>query len=115
MTAKTISNVRRRYCIYVKASVNGWCKLGSRAGSAGRRGRRRLRPHDQEVDRFVTLKHLFGIVSGIDSRDVAMKGNATSATIHGVDGRIQVRRQRYRRGRWMVVTHGNRRQDFVCR
>ena len=72
-------------------------------------------PHDQEVDRFVTLKHLFGIVSGIDSRDVAMKGNATSATIHRVDGRIQVRRQRYRRGRWMVVTHGNRRQDFVFR
>ena len=44
-----------------------------------------------------------------------MKGNATSATIHGVDGRIQVRRQRYRRGRWMVVTHGSRRQDFVFR
>ena len=72
-------------------------------------------PHDQEVDGFVTLKHLFGIVSGIDSRDVAMKGNATSATIHRVDGRIQVRRQRYRRGRWMVVTHGTRRQDFVFR
>jgi hypothetical protein len=73
-------------------------------------------PHDQEVDRFVTLKHLFGIapwnvIPGI----VAMKGNATSATIHGVDGRIQVRRQRYRRGRWMVVTHGTRRQDFVFR
>ena len=68
-------------------------------------------PHDQEVDRFVTLKHLFGIVP----RDVAMKGNATSATTHGGDGRIQVRRQRYRRGRWMVVTHGTRRQDFVFR
>ena len=26
-----------------------------------------------------------------------MKGNVTSATIHGVDGRKQVRRQRYRR------------------
>ena len=65
-------------------------------------------PHDQEVDRFVTLKHLFGIVP----RDVAMKGNSTSAAIHGGDGRKQVRRQRYRRGRWMVVTHGNRRQDF---
>ena len=70
-----------------------------------------LGPHDQEVDRFVTLKHLFGIVP----RDVAMKRNTTSATIHGVDGRKQVRRQRYRRGRWMVVTHGNRRQDFVFR
>ena len=68
-------------------------------------------PHDQEVDRFVTLKHLFGIVP----RDVAMKGNTTSATIHRVDGRKQVRRQQYRRGRWMVVTHGNRRQDFVFR
>jgi len=68
-------------------------------------------PHDQEVDRFVTLKHLFGIVP----RDVAMKRNSTSATIHGVDGRKQVRRQRYRRGRWMVVTHGNRRQGFVFR
>ena len=68
-------------------------------------------PHDQEVDGFVTLKHLFGIVPW----DVAMKGNTTSATIHGGDGRIQVRRQRYRRGRWMVVTHGNRRQDFVFR
>ena len=44
-----------------------------------------------------------------------MKGNTTSATIHRVDGRKQVRRQRYRRGRWMVVTHGNRRQDFVFR
>jgi hypothetical protein len=55
---------------------------GSLAGNAGRRGRRLWEPHDQEVDRFVTLKHLFGIVSGIDSRDVAMKGNATSATIH---------------------------------
>ena len=74
-----------------------------------------LEPHDQEVDRFVTLKHLFGIVSGIDSRDVAMKGNATSATIHGGDSRNQVRCQQYRRGRWMVVTHGIRRQDFVFR
>jgi hypothetical protein len=44
-----------------------------------------------------------------------MKGNSTSATIHGVDGRKQVRRQRFRRGRWMDVTHGNRRQDFVFR
>jgi hypothetical protein len=42
-----------------------------------------------------------------------MIGNATSATIHGGDGQKQVRRQRYRRGRWMVVTHGNRRQNFV--
>ena len=70
-----------------------------------------LEPHDQEVDRFVTLKHLFGIVP----RDVAMKGNVTSATIHGVDSRKQVRRQQFRRGRWMVVTHGTRRQDFVFR
>ena len=70
-------------------------------------------PHDQEVDGFVTLKHLFGIVSGIDSRDVAMKGNTISATIHGVDSRNQVRCQQYRRGRWTVVTHGTRRQDFV--
>ena len=84
---------------------------GMRGVAAGGLGE----PHDQEVDRFVTLKHLFGIVSGIDSRDVAMKGNATSATIHGVDGRIQVRRQQFRRGRWMVVTHGTRRQDFVFR
>ena len=68
-------------------------------------------PHDQEVDGFVTLKHLFGIVP----EDVAKKGNTTSATIHGVDSRIQVRCQRYRRGRWMVVTHGNRRQDFILR
>ena len=68
-------------------------------------------PHDQEVDRFVTLKHLFGIVP----RDVAMKRNTTSATIHRVDGRKQVRRQQYRRGRWMDVTLGNRRQDFVFR
>ena len=74
-----------------------------------------VEPHDQEVDGFVTLKHLFGIVSGIDSRDVAMKGNVTSATIHRVDSRNQVRYQRYRRGRWMVVTHGTRRQDFVFR
>jgi hypothetical protein len=44
-----------------------------------------------------------------------MKRNSTSATIHGVDGRKQVRRQRYRRGRWMDVTLGNRRQDFVFR
>jgi hypothetical protein len=44
-----------------------------------------------------------------------MKRNATSATIHGVDSRIQVRCQRYRRGRWMVMTHGTRRQDFVFR
>jgi hypothetical protein len=29
--------------------------------------------------------------------NVAMKGNSTSATIHGVDGQKQVRRQRYRR------------------
>ena len=72
-------------------------------------------PHDQEVDGFVTLKHLFGIASGIDSRDVAMKGNVTSATIHGDDGRKLVRRQQFRRGRWMVVTHGTRRQDFVFR
>ena len=72
-------------------------------------------PHDQEVDRFVTLKHLFGIVLGMYSRDVAMKGNATSATIHGVDGRKQVRRQRFRRGRWMVVTHGTRQHNFVFR
>jgi hypothetical protein len=57
----------------------------------------------------VTLKHLFGIVP----KDVAMKGNSTSAAIHGVDGRKQVRRRRYRRGRWMDVTHGNHRQDFV--
>jgi len=42
-----------------------------------------------------------------------MKGNTTSATIHGVDGRKQVRRQRYRRGRWMDVTLGNRRQEFI--
>lgn len=42
-----------------------------------------------------------------------MKGNSTSATIHKVDGRKQVRRQRYRRGRWMDVTLGNHRQDFV--
>lgn len=48
-------------------------------------------------------------------KDVAMKRNSTSATIHGVDGRKQVRRQRYRRGRWMDVTLGNRRQDFVFR
>ena len=85
--------------------------LGSRAGNAGRRGRRLVGPHDQEVDEFVTLKHLFGIVP----EDVAKKGNTTSATIHGVDSRIQVRCQRYRRGRWMVVTHGNRRQDFILR
>ena len=44
-----------------------------------------------------------------------MIGNATSAAIHGGDGRKQVRRQQYRRGRWMVVTHGIRRQDFVFR
>ena len=68
-------------------------------------------PHDQEVDGFVTLKHLFGIVP----RDVAMIGNATSAAIHRDDGRNQVRRQRYRRGRWMVVTLGIRRHDFVFR
>jgi len=38
--AKTISSVRRRYRIYVKVLVNGWFKFGSRAGNAGRRGRR---------------------------------------------------------------------------
>ena len=68
-------------------------------------------PHDQEVDGFVTLKHLFGIVP----RDVTMIGNSTSAAIHGGDGRKQVRRQRFTRGRWVVVTHGNRRQGFVFR
>jgi len=68
-------------------------------------------PHDQEVDGFVTLKHLFGIVP----EDVAKKGNTTSATIHGVDSRKQVRRQQFRRGRWMVVTLGIRRHDFVFR
>ena len=73
-------------------------------------------PHDQEVDRFVTLKHLFGIAPwNVIPGNVAMKGNATSATIHRVDSRKQVRCQRYRRGRWMVVTHGTRRQDFVFR
>jgi hypothetical protein len=44
-----------------------------------------------------------------------MKGNSTSATIHRVDGRKQVRRQRYRRGRWMDVTLGNHRHNFVFR
>jgi hypothetical protein len=44
-----------------------------------------------------------------------MIGNATSAAIHGDDGRNQVRRQRYRRGRWMAVTLGIRRQGFVFR
>ncbi len=44
-----------------------------------------------------------------------MIGNATSAAIHRDDGRNQVRRQRYRRGRWMVVTLGIRRHDFVFR
>ena len=80
---------------------------GMRGAAAGGLGG----PHDQEVDRFVTLKHLFGIVP----RDVAMIGNSTSAAIHRDDSRKQVRRQRYRRGRWMVVTHGNRRQGFVFR
>jgi hypothetical protein len=70
-----------------------------------------LGPHDQEVDRFVTLKHLFGIVP----RDVTMKGNTTSATIQWIGGRKPVRRHAIRRGRWMVVTHSNRRQDFVFR
>ena len=108
--------MRRRYCIYVKLPVNGWLKVGSHAGNAGRRGRRQLAPHDQEVDRIVTLKHLFGIAPwNVIPGSVAMKGNATSATIHEVDDRIRVRRQRYRRGRWMVVTHGTRRQDFVFR
>jgi hypothetical protein len=75
-----------------------------------------LEPHDQEADRFVTLKHLFGIALGnVIPENVTMKGNSTSATTHGVDGRKQVRRQRYRRGRWMDVTLGNRRQDFVVR
>jgi hypothetical protein len=107
----SISSVRSEYRIYVKVEVNGWLKVGSRAGIAGRRGRRLVGPHDQEVDGFVTLKHLFGIVP----RDVTMIGNSTSAAIHGDDGRKRVRRQRYSRGRWMVVTHGNRRQDFVFR
>ena len=49
-------------------------------------------PHDQEVDRFVTLKHLFGIVPW----NVAMIGNATCAAIHGGDGRRQVCRTHYR-------------------
>jgi hypothetical protein len=82
--------------------------LGVAAGGRG--------PHDQEVDEFVTLKHLFGIAPwNVIPGNVAMKGNSTSATIHWVDGRKQVRRQRYRRGRWMDVTLGNRRQDFVFR
>ena len=68
------------------------------------------------MTRRLTGSSRSSIYSGSSRRqDVAMKGNSTSATIHGVDGRKQVRRQRYRRGRWMVVTHGNRRQDFVFR
>jgi hypothetical protein len=64
----------------------------------------------------VTLKHLFGIAPwNVIPGNVAMKGNSTSATIHRVDGRKQVRRQRYRRGRWIDVTLGNHRHNFVFR
>jgi hypothetical protein len=54
----------------------------SRSGGAGRLVSGRLT--------VVTLNHLFGIVP----QDVAMKRNATSATIHPHEGRKQVRHQR---------------------
>jgi hypothetical protein len=49
------------------------------------------------MTRRLTGSSRSGRLFGIVPRDVARKGNSTSATIHGGDGRKQVRRPRYRR------------------